>query len=229
MKTLNNRYDEGYSLVEMMLALVVGTVVLAGSFASYGLISQQYLRVSSISEVQGVGLPTLSMVVKDLRLAGRRAVDGNIEATFGAIGTPVQITDSNNACCDQLQVTYDVDLGTRYRKTYFALARQPKATSEIRNALYMDVELWDGAAWNVITDNALVADYLQDFQLVGTDISSKGFPTLIDVLLVFRSRGTVVDLSSYEKADYEIGNFVLEATDTFYRDEFSATVNLRNL
>ncbi len=221
-------YDDqrGYSLIEMVLAMAIGAIILVGAYASYTVINKQYMLMSSISSVSQAGVPTLQLITRDLRMAGRRAVDSDIQSTYDRIDTPVAITDSGDACCDQLQVVYDKALDERYRVTYFVQPRTTGVTT--RNALYMDIDQWDSVAWNNVTDDALVADYIEDFQLEGSD-TINGFPSLVDVLLIFRSKDTILEVRDYQKADYEIGNYDLETTDTFFREEFSSTVNLRNL
>lgn len=215
----------GYTLIELLLAIAVGTVVLAGAYSSYGIIGRQYDKVSAYSDIQERGLPTLRLLSRDLRMAGHKELDGQLESAWGRIDDPVLITDSGAICCDTLQVIYDSDLFVRQRITYYVSAR----ANPTRNALFMDVETWDGGAWNMITENALVVDYVDDFQAEGSDPNTDGYSQLVDIGLVLRSRNAMEQTFNFQTASYEPGNSGFTANDHYYRENFTATVNLRNL
>jgi prepilin-type N-terminal cleavage/methylation domain-containing protein len=216
----------GFTLIELLISVVLSAVIMAATYTSYTIVSKQSERVSAYAEVQESGIPAIQLISRDLRMAGHKSVDANIESSFGSISNPVLITDSGNACCDSVEIIYDVDLSTRYRVTYYVAAR----TNPTRNALYMDKESWDGISWTAITTQSLVADYIEDFQLLGSDINSSGDPALIDISMIFRSKKLQVrGVSTYTKPSYNIGNYNFTTTDAYYHDSFSATINLRNL
>lgn len=223
-----NRNDKslGYTLIELLLAVAVGAVVIAGVYASYVVVSRQHTVLSAYAEVQEAGIPTLRYISKDLLMAGYRAVDDELESVFGAINIPINITDSGNACCDTLQIIYDEDINTRYRITYFIAPRNDPD----RNALYMDRETWDGAAWNSNIDDSLVSDYIEDFQVVVSETNGSGQPTLIDLSMIFRNKKPLQRPAfDYDKPDYDVGNYAFSANDSYHRDEFNATLNIKNL
>ncbi len=216
---------KGYSMLELILAIAVGAIIMLGTIAANVLISKQYERISAFAEVQEMGIPSIRILSRDLRMAGYKALDSDLESTYGAITTPITITDSGDACCDSVAIIYDRDTTTRERYTYHVEAR----TNPSRNALYVDIENWDGAAWTATTSDALVADYIEDMQLSGSDLDSSGNPRIVDVFFVFRSRSKLVQDVSYSKPSETIGNYNFSFTDKYYRDEFSATINIRNL
>lgn len=218
--------QSGYSLLEMILAMAVGSIVIAASYASYAIIGRQFTRNIAFSEVQEGGLAALSLVSRDLRMAGYKALDAaTLESTYGAIAAPLTITDSDDACCDSVAIIYDQSTILRQRITYYVAAR----ANPVRNALFMDVDTWDGATWTAVTDAALVVDYVEDFQLEGSDLNVDGNPALVDVSLVMRSQTPRANAAPYVKNDYDIGNYNINENDRFHRDEFNATVNVRNL
>lgn len=219
--------NRGYSLIELMLAMAVGSIIMAAMYTSYMIVAHQQSRVSAIAGVQERGIPTLRLLERDIRMAGFKAVDGNMDSDFGTITTPITITDSGSACCDQIQVIYDKDIATRYRITYYTAAR----TNPARDALYMNRDTWDdaGAVWVADISAGLVTDYVVDFQVEGSDPNADGNPQIIDISMILRSKEQLKDAISYTKPSYDIGNYSFTTNDNFYRDEFNATINIRNL
>lgn len=217
--------QRGYTLIELLLAVAVGTVILAGAYSSYGVIGRQYSKINAFTDIQERGLPTVRLITRDLRMAGHKELDSQLESAWGRIDDPAVVTDSGVVCCDILQVIYDRDTFTRQRITYYVSGRE----NPVRNALFMDVETWDGDDWNMDTEAALVVDYVEDFQAEGSDENSDDYPQLMDLVLVLRSREAMEQTFTYTTPSYDPGNSNFTATDNYYRDSFVATVNLRNL
>lgn len=213
-------------MLELILAIFTGAIVLMGVYASYLAVAGQYERSSATSEIRDFAMPTIRFITRDLRMAGFRSVDNNIESTYGRIDNPITITDTGaGACCDSLSIIYDRDFTTRIRITYFVAAR----VNPTRNALFMDIETYDGAAWVIQTDNAIVTDYVEDFQVAGSNLNSKGEPTFVSFNLIFRSRDKVKTTQTFTKSAYGTGNFIFTANDNYIREEFETSVVLRNI
>ncbi|MCD6035890.1 MAG: hypothetical protein K0R63_1631 [Rickettsiales bacterium] len=215
----------GFSFIELLLAMTVGSVILAATVASYIVVARQYARVSVFTEVQETGVPTIHFLQRDIRMAGRIAMDDDMNPAQGAITTPIALVDSGNACCDEITIIYDKDEDTQLRVRYYVDDRPD------RSALFMDRDLWNSgtASWVNTASGALVADYVEDFQLVGSDANSNGIPRIIEVSLVIRSKRQQTAAEAYTKPTYTVGNYALSVTDRYYRDEFNATINIRNL
>lgn len=218
-------HEKGFSFLELLMAVAVSSIILAAIYASYLIVARQYTRLVAIAEVQDSGVPVLNLLMRDIRMAGYKAVDTNMQSPFGAIATPISITDSGNACCDSITVIYDKDTATRQRIIYSV---QPQ-TNPTRNVLYMSKANWDGTAWITNVNLAPVADYIEDLQFIGSNPDINGNPRLVDMSMVFRSKTQQAQNYTYQKPVYNIGNYALAATDPFYRDDFSATVKIRNI
>lgn len=217
--------QKGYSMLELLLASAVGGIVIAGSYASYSIVAKQYQRISAFAEVQEAGMPTIRLLSRDIRLSGLVELDSSLDPVYGTIATPVTITDSGDACCDSIQLIYDKPSTDRRRVTYSIAAR----TSPARNALYMDIETWSGTAWVASIDDALVTDYVEDLQFVGSDNDSNGNSRIVDISMVIRSQSTLNRTVTYAPPAQVVGNYDYSFSDNFYRDEFTATVNVKNL
>jgi prepilin-type N-terminal cleavage/methylation domain-containing protein len=219
--------EAGYSMIELLLATLVGGIVLAGAYASYNIIATQYKKNSSIGEINDFATPTLKIIARDLRMAGFKAVDSEIESTYGRIDNPVTIVDSGNACCDSISVVYDKSIGERVLVTYRVA---PKTNDPSRNALYMDVDQFQSAGtWITVHNNSIVADFVEDFQIQTVQTNASGQPSLINLNIVFRSRNKTNNQSNFTKSDYETGNYDFSITDNYLREGFETTILLRNL
>ena len=224
-KILNNK-ESGYSLIELLLAVFIGSIVLAGGYASFSVVSSQYQRNSGVAEIRDFAIPTIKILSRDIRMAGYRAVDNNIESTYAKIDPPISITDVSGACCDSFFVVYDKAADNRLKVTYFVAAR----TNPARNALFINIDKWDGSNWVSQSTNSIVADYVEDFQVEGSNNNSAGYPTLLNIDIVFRSRNKTPYANTFTKSAYANGNYNgYSITDNYLREEFDSTVYLRNL
>lgn len=215
----------GYTVMELMVASAVGSIIVAAAYASYGVVAKQFTRISAYSDVQERGMPTIRLVDRDLRMAGYKAVDANLDSTYGSIATPITITDSGDACCDTLTVVYDKSTTERRQVVYYTQAR----TNPDRTALYMDINLWDGGAWVASSTQSLVTDYVDDFQVVGSDNDGNGNPRMVDVSLVIRGKDQLPSTQSFSQPAYAAGNYTYSFSDNYYREGFWATTNIKNL
>jgi prepilin-type N-terminal cleavage/methylation domain-containing protein len=224
-RTKLQKFQSGYSMLEMLLAMAVGSIVIAGSYASFVVISKQYQRIAAMSEMQSSGMPTLRLIARDLRMAGRVALDANLDPVYGTIATPIAITDSGNACCDSIAIIYDKSATERYRITYRTATR----TTPTRNAIYMDKEQWTGGAWVAVSTGSLVADYVDDLQFVGSDNSASGMPRIVDISMILHGKSMQATSKLYTKPSQVAGNYSYSVTDNYKHDEFTTTVNIKNL
>lgn len=212
-------------MLELLLSMVVGSIVIAGGYSAYTVVAKQYQRISAFTEVQEGGIPALHMIARDLRMAGRVVYDNNVDPVFGTITSPITITDSGDVCCDRIAIIYDKDSTDRRRVTYFTQAR----TSPARNALYMDVETFTGGVWVNTIDDAIVTDYIEDLQFVGSDNNGNGDPQIVDMSMVVRSTHTLALPQTYTPPASVVGNYNYSFTDNYYREVYTSTVNVKNL
>lgn len=216
----------GYTLIEMLLAVVVGAVVLGAAYSSYNVVGNQFNKSSTQSEIDEMAIPTLRILERDFKMAGYRAVDANIESTYAKIDSPLVITDSGTStCCDSVSIVYDKALDERYRINYYIAAR----TGLNRNALFMTKDRWTGTVWQNQYTGILVADYIEDMQLKAEDVNSSSQPSLLSINLIFRSKTKTKTLNAFTKNSSSTGNYNFTATDNYLRKEFETTIRIRNL
>lgn len=228
--SLRSNHCRGYSLLELMLASAVGAIVIAGGYTSYVIIAKQYERVSAFSEVQQAGIATIKMISRDLRMAGRETMNANVDPVYGSIVTPIVINDSVNTCCgDTLTIVYDKNSVASQRCQITYLIKSKTTGGITRNALFMNVLTLAGAVCTGSGQESLVADFVDDMQVVGSDPDTNGNPRIVDISLIMRSQSTLPTTSTYTRPLQTVGNWDFSFTDNFHHDEFTATVNIKNL
>ena len=101
----NNK--KAFTLVEMLVALAVSSIIIAATYASYELIQKQYKRNIDIAEMHTSGRSIMQVLEREIRMAGYEFRDANGTMTYGSIVGGLAITDSGNACCDEVTLIYD--------------------------------------------------------------------------------------------------------------------------
>ena len=98
---------KAFTLVEMIVAMAVSTIIIAGAYASYDMVKTQYTKNLDLSQMQQSGRAIMQMIERDARMAGFEYLDEDANMTYGKISSPLTIKDSGNKCCDELTVIYD--------------------------------------------------------------------------------------------------------------------------
>ena len=115
-----NKYAKAFTLVEMLVALAVSSIIIIASYASYDLVATQYRKNIDIADMHTSGRAIMRIIERDIRMAGFEYRDKDAKVTYGAItlppdeqsklpvpSAPLDIDDSDNKCCDKVRVIYD--------------------------------------------------------------------------------------------------------------------------
>ena len=70
MKRLSHSLELGYTLVELLVALAVSSIVIAGTYAGYSFFSQQHQVLTAQTEVDRNALRAIDLFKSDVRMAG---------------------------------------------------------------------------------------------------------------------------------------------------------------
>jgi len=158
----------GFSLVEMLIALAVSAIIIAAAFGSYAMIARNFDFQKDMKYIAQSARAVVDMVNSDIRLAGYTAVDN------GAITDAVMLSDSGTAtCCDAISVVYDQTPTERRQVTYYT----KQYTSDVtRFRLYKHIcqvstpftiaQIQAGqcpATATLLAENP-IADYVEDLQ-----------------------------------------------------------------
>ena len=229
---------KGFSLIEMLVAMAVSSIIVAATYASFELVKNQYTKNIDVAEMHTSGRAIMNMMERDFRMAGFEFRDATGVITYGPITGPFVITDSGDNCCDQViiindDVTETLDINgavisndveriqTRFWTVgfnslkygdRFRLFRQTNILG--RNSVILGTPI----PGNI----EIMADFVEDFQLINPN-------STVEILLLLRTKGQYGNNRVFEPEEYHIGNFNSNRTDRFMRDTFTSTILLRNL
>ncbi len=160
-----HRDQKGMSLVEIMVAIVVSTIVIGAAYASYSIISKNYEFQKDLKYMSQTARAVVKMIARDVRMAGYT------EFNKQQISEAVKITDSSTKCCERIDIIYDKSSSERIKISYYTQQynnrhRLMKKTDKCTNS--------DCSSTSTLQSAQPIADYVEDFQLVGTN---SGCPT----------------------------------------------------
>lgn len=215
--------NEGYTLLELLLSIVVGSLVIGVAYSSYYMVSGQYEKHSDISNMHQAGRQVLEMISRDLRMSGYEAFTSSLAAISPDF--TIAAGAGSTACFDSLVITYDeVDAaGTFIRRVNVTYS---VALSGARSELSRSRT--DAVSGAVIDASALLAvnlEYLQFFNYTAGD------NTAVDIELVVRSNNQHGRNRTYARPAYFRGAAcgLNGTTDSFIRHNFFTTVFMRNV
>jgi prepilin-type N-terminal cleavage/methylation domain-containing protein len=172
---LNNLNQKAFTLVEMLVALAVSSIMIMATYASYDIVAQQFKKNKDIAELHTSGRAILRMVERDIRMAGFSFRDRDANLVFGEIldKDALKLTDSGtDACCDSITVQYDY-----YDEEYKTVERQEiiydSSKYKDRNRLYKRINILgkDGELYTTkkIGKREVMADFIEDLQFVNIE------------------------------------------------------------
>jgi prepilin-type N-terminal cleavage/methylation domain-containing protein len=170
---------KAFTLVEMVVAMAVSTIIIAATYASYDLVAKQYKKNLDVAEMHTSGRAIMQIIERDIRMAGFEYRATNAKITYGPISNPLVIKDSGNKCCDELTVIYDYfDEDTkkveRIRSRYWTEAYTSNKGTRYRLNKRRDILGKNNAilATPILGMQSLMADYVEDLQIFNDQISS---------------------------------------------------------
>jgi len=173
-----SKYLKAFTLVEMLVALAVSSIILIASYASYDLVATQYRKNLDIADMHTSGRAIMRIIERDIRMAGFEYRDKDAKVTYGTISSPLTIKDSGNKCCDEVTVIYDyfdedTKKAERIRIRYWAEPHTSNKGSRYR--LYKQKDIL-GQNKRILAKPKLgtkdvMADYIEDLQIVNVENS----------------------------------------------------------
>jgi len=155
------RANKGFSLVELLIGLAIGSIVIGGVYASYQVVQNQYEKLSAKAEMHQVGRVSMEVLERDIRMAGYTHRGSTGAYQFGAISQDPLLIDSDGR---GVKIIYDYqDPSTnaveRRRITYRANTYTNNKGSRFR--LYKTVDVLSPTARSGTAQ--IFTDYLDDF------------------------------------------------------------------
>ena len=166
------RLKKCFTLVEVLVALAVSSIAITAAYSSYQLVADQYAKNTDLSDMHATGRSIMAIIKRDIRMAGFEYRDDNGVKVNGGIPNPLVIKDSGNACCDSAEITYDYydEYSKKLERRKISYYTKPYSNNKgNRNRLYKKVDILDKSNSVIRAGSEQpMADFIEDFQLVGT-------------------------------------------------------------
>ena len=174
----------GLTLIEILIAIVISSLMMAAMFTSYSVVNSTYRQVTDRAKISQAGRDLVGQILREVRMAGYKYFNDNIAADeshvpikitkrkgFGDAGTKVP-KEFEEVGCDTLEIVYgsvdyDTDADedkrytyTRYKIKYWCEASakiDPFTDKEIKGFKVLKArEKWDGSKFSALsTDDTL--------------------------------------------------------------------------
>ena len=155
----------GFTLVETLVAIVIGVISVAALFYSYQIVNKSYQGILDKASISRSGRDALTMIARDLRNAGYK--DVNYTPNFDRW---IEQRDSEDfAGADFLAIYYNTSPNDRVRIYY--RVRKYKNSNDM--FLGRDVVENPVTAHKQLLLNEIIVPYVTDFQVVLKDIDGK--------------------------------------------------------
>jgi len=163
---------KAFTLVEMLVAMAVSTIIIAATYASYDLVATQYKKNIDVAEMHTSGRAVMQMIERDVRMAGFEYRDNDAKVTYGSITAPLVIKDSGNKCCDEVTVIYDYydEDSNKVERIRIRYWTEPHTSNKgSRHRLYKQIDVLGRnnaiLANPIIGSKDLLTDFVEDLQI----------------------------------------------------------------
>ena len=179
--------QRGYSLIELMVALAVGSITIAALYAGYGVFVGYSTKLSALAAADRNAVQVIDVLTRDLRVAGYKdfsssygpigpSAGGGVPAVdfSGAIGgipsgTCGCIAGPGQYC--RLTTVYDLSSTQRIGVSYYT--RTHSGTRATRCRLWQRRDQWQDGVWKGGFED-VVADWVDNISFVATDLQLPG-------------------------------------------------------
>jgi len=169
---MRNKFIKAFTLVEMLVALAVSSIIIGATYSSYQMVATQYKKNMDVADMHTSGRAIMRIIERDIRMAGFEYRDKDAKVTYGTISNPLEIKDSGNKCCDEVTVIYDyydeeVKKAERIRIRYWAENYSSNKGSRYR--LYKQKDILGRnkqlLVKPILGNKDVMADYIEDLQI----------------------------------------------------------------
>ena len=221
----NKKNELGLTLLEVMIALVISTIILSGSYVTYSLVSKHYTSINDRADMYYSGRKAIDAIIKDLRNAGYKDRDSKCTS----INFPVKTTDGGNTNNDEIEIIYDKNKNERLKIIY----------KVENNKLYQITQSNKGQNCNFYIskykqEEQVLIQGVEDLQFQG--INDEGVPQTqacgqktVEFFLTIKSKKEHGKEREYQISENQNANRELNFKDNYLRKTYSTSVTLRNV
>ena len=104
--------QRGITLVELLVALVIGALIIAATFSSYQLVAKQYERNSEIQKIHHASRVIMMMIERDIQMAGytHKCFDGEKTIEPFRVASQLKYDDLHGIIVNQSNKVYTSQL-----------------------------------------------------------------------------------------------------------------------
>jgi len=210
---MRSKYLKAFTLVELLMALAVSSIIIGATYSSYQIVANQYSKNLDVAQMHTSGRAIMRIIERDVRMAGFEYRDNTATVTYGTITNPLVITDSGNACCDSITVIYDKQEGAlvnRIRIIYSTTAFTNNKGARFRLYKQTDILGQGGAILTapVIGARQVMADYVEDLQISNTTGANNLYVADYDKIHVYDLTGKFIETFSLPSQTFPYGSMV---------------------
>jgi len=159
--------DSGFTLAEVMVAMVIGVISIAAAFSSYNYFSKSYDVVSQKAKINKIAREGLAVIARDLRNAGY--IDPNYtQSPRPEINLIGQRQKYSGTKMDALNMYYTPAPQIRQR-IYYRPWKYQSSNEYFLAREVVNSPIQGGSAFKIIYDNIEFIPYISDFQVVFKD------------------------------------------------------------
>ena len=190
----------GLTLIEILIAVVISSLMMAAMFTSYTIVNNTYRQVTDRAKLSQAGRDLIGQLLREIRMAGYRYVNDDMAPDNDHVA--IKITKGSGlegGTCDKLQIVYgSVDYtstaaeGERYEYTRYQITYECEKSTQVETLADGSKQTIDGfkilkskKKWDVATntfetgtddtlyEEEMVLDYVQDLIFVPFDANGK--------------------------------------------------------
>ena len=181
---------KAFTLVEMLVALAVSSIVIIAAYASYDMVKTQYEKNIGIADMHTSGRAIMRIIERDIRMAGYEHRDSSGNKIFSTgITNQLVLSESNNVCCDGVSIIYDHSTdatgGVERRRITYSVREFPGKegvdyklldSDVTRYRLYKKIDILGRDGLILATEESgaeqqVLADFIEDLQLFNIAVS----------------------------------------------------------
>lgn len=224
--------NKGLTLIEILIAIVVSTIVIAAMLFTYNTFQKSYRGIMDRSVISQNARTALSIITNDIRMAGFK----DFNSKWGNLPASVIILDDKNNAPDSIEVIYDYNKDERIKISY-----KLNKTNNADRHYYLSKArfVWNGSAWSNSSSLGAynyekVADYIMDMQFVMRDSTNVKLNAnqsdraqTIETYLIARSPNKISKINVSKT--FQSDNSQVQCQDNYHCEDFFVSVYPRNI
>ena len=212
---MHSKFTKAFTLVEMLVALAVSSIIVAAAYSSFEMVSSQYKKNMDVIDMHTSGRAVMRIIERDIRMAGFEYRDADAKKIYGTISNPLAIIDSGNKCCDEVTVIYDyydedTQKAERLRIHYWTEVYTSNKGS--RHRLYKQKDTLGKdkkiLAKPILGTKDVMADYIEDLQLTNTSGANNIYTSDYDKIHIYDLTGKFIETFPLHNQTFQYGSMV---------------------